>query len=249
VSDFFIWAHRGASGIAPENTLAAFRAAEASGVDGIEFDVQLSRDGVPVVIHDDTVDRTTDGRGPVRGKSLRQLRGLDAGGWFAPAFADEPLPTVEEVLAWAGERLRLNLEVKAAAAGSAVLELLRSHPRSRVLVSSFDHDLLIRLRRADPALPLAFLIDSRFWRRAVKRAVACGAKSVNPRHDHVSRALVAACHQKGLDVYPWTVDDPGRLEHLLRLGVDGVFTNVPGKFARQPRARTLKGDRNDRYRG
>lgn len=231
MGDFFLWAHRGASAIAPENTIAAFRAAEGTGADGIEFDVRVSRDGVPVVIHDDTVERTTDGRGEVRRMSVRELQALDAGGWFGSAFAGERLPTLEEVLVWAGERLRLNLEIKDPDAGAAVLELLRSFPRSRVLISSFDHNLMIRLRQGDSLLPLAFLLDSPFWRRALKRASACGAESLNPRQDHVSRTMIAACHRRGLVVYPWTVDDPGRFKGLLRLGVDGVFSNVPGKIA------------------
>lgn len=227
---FFIWAHRGASAAAPENTMSAFRAAEAAGVDGIEFDVRLSRDGVLVVIHDETVNRTTDGRGRVSRMSIRELQTLDAGTWFDPAFAGERLPTVEEVLSWAGERLRLNLEIKDKDAVAPVLELLRSFPRSRVLVSSFDHDLLFRLRRTDPLLPLAFLLDSPFWRSTLKKASACGAESLNPRQDRVSRMMVAASHRLGLGVIPYTVDDPERFDDLLRLGVDGVFSNMPDKI-------------------
>lgn len=240
MSDFFLWAHRGASAIAPENTMAAFRAAEAEGADGIELDVQMSRDGIPIVIHDDTVDRTTDGRGKVGRMSLRQLRALDAGSWFDSGFAGERLPTVEEVLAWAGDRLRLNLEIKDAGAGSALLDLLRSFPHSRVLVSSFDHNLLIRLRRADPLLPLAFLIDSRFWHRALKRAALYQAESLNPRQDRLSRTMVAACHRCGLAVYPWTVDDPGRLDSLLRLGADGIFSNLPDEIAARRHGKLAK---------
>lgn len=224
---FFLWAHRGASASAPENTMAAFRAAESAGVDGIEFDVRLSRDGVPVVIHDDTVDRTTDGQGRVNRMSVSELQGLDAGRWFGSGFDGERLPTVEEVLLWAGEGLRLNLEIKDPDAGAPVLELLRSYPRSRALISSFDHEILFRLRRADPLLPLAFLLDSPFWRLPLKRAAACGAESLNPRQDRVSRAMIAASHRLGLAVTPYTVDDPGRLDDLLRLGVNGVFSNLP----------------------
>jgi glycerophosphoryl diester phosphodiesterase len=228
----FVWAHRGASVRAPENTLAAFRAAEAAGADGIELDVHLCADGVPVVIHDETLERTTDGRGPVAAWPLAKLRQLDAGGWFAPEYAGEPLPTLEEVLAWAGERLRLNVEIKAAPAALAVLELLRRYPRARVLVSSFDHRLLARLRGLAPELPLGFLLDSPFWRGALRRAAACRAQSLHPRHDLVCRPLLAACRRHGLAVHAWTVDDPRRLHDLRRLGVDGVFTNDPAAAGR-----------------
>lgn len=236
MNGFFIWAHRGASGSAPENTMAAFRGAEGI-ADGIELDVQLSRDGVPVVIHDATLDRTTDGAGPVERLLQRELRQLDAGSWFAPAFAGERVPTLEEVLAWVGGRLRLNLEVKAAGAGNAVLELLGAYPQARVVVSSFDQALLERLRAVAPALPLAFVTETRFWRRAARRAAACGAESLNPRQDRVSPALVTACRRLGLRVYPWTVDAPERLGRLVELEVDGAFTNVPAVLARCLRRR------------
>lgn len=232
MADLFIWAHRGASGSAPENTLAAFRAAEEAGADGIELDVHLSREGVPVVIHDDSVDRTTDGRGAVRRLSLRELRSLDAGHWFSPAFAGERIPTLEEVLRWAGERLRLNIEVKSSRAGEAVLAEIEAFPRARVLLSSFDHELLEHLRLLAPDLPLAFLCDSRFWRRPLRRATDCGAESFHPRADRVCRAMTIACRRCGLEVFPWTVNEMSRLRSLRRLGVDGIFTDDPGFFVR-----------------
>jgi glycerophosphoryl diester phosphodiesterase len=227
MTDLFIWAHRGASRTAPENTLAAFRAAEKAGADGIELDVHLSREGVPVVMHDERVDRTTDGRGEIRRLSLRALRQLDAGSWFSPAFAGEPVPALEEVLRWGGDRMRLNIEIKSAPAGEAVLDHLHSFPRADVLVSSFDHDLLEYLHQSAPRLPLAFLCDSPFWRRPLRRAAACEAESFHPRWDRVSRAMMAACRRHGIGVVPWTVDDVGRLRALQRLGVSGIFTNDP----------------------
>lgn len=226
----FLWAHRGASGRAPENTLAAFRAALEDGADGIELDVHLSRDGVPVVIHDATLDRTTSGRGTVAARDLQELQQLDAGSWFGPAFAGEGLPTLEEVFAWAGDRLILNVEIKDTAAGQAVLTLHRFHPAVPVLVSSFDHRLLAQLRRQDATLPLAFLCESRFWHRALARAVAAGARSFHPRADRTSRQLVRACHRQGLRVYPWTVDGPEQARMLLRKGVDGFFSNRVGQL-------------------
>lgn len=223
----FIWAHRGASGSAPENSLSAFVKAEQHGADGIELDVHLSRDGVPVVIHDETVDRTTDGCGPVAQMDLRRLRDLDAGRWFAPEFAGEPVPTLDEVLHWAGDRLRLNVEIKSVSAGRAVLNLLAKYPQANVLVSSFRHDLLCRLRQYSSDLPLAFLTDSGFWRLALKRAVACRAESFHPPERAVTRIMVDTCHRFGLRVFPWTVDAPGRRADLVRIGVDGFFTNIP----------------------
>ncbi len=226
-ADFFLWAHRGASAWAPENTMAAFAAAEVAEADGIELDIHLSRDGVPVVIHDETVNRTTDGTGRVRRMELRSLKKLDAGSWFSPAFIHEPVPTLAEVLDWAGDRVRLNLEIKDEHCGLVIFDLLRGFPSVRVLISSFDHRLLERIRQEAPDVPLGFLVESVFWRRGLKRAVSCRAESFHPRQDLVSRAMIRACHRHGLKVYPWTVDDPLRLAGLCRLGVDGVFTNDP----------------------
>jgi glycerophosphoryl diester phosphodiesterase len=223
----FIWAHRGASGRAPENTMAAFLAAETDGADGIELDLHLSRDGVPMVIHDERLERTTNGTGLVAHRSLVELQRLDAGAWYGPTFAGERLPTLADVLAWASDRLRLNLEVKTAAAGRAVHSALADFPRCRVLISSFEHRMLTALRDLDPALPLGFLSDARFWRRGLARAAAARAESFHPRQDLISRQLVEACHRQGITVFPWTIDAPDRAATLLRLGVDGLFTNDP----------------------
>ncbi|MBE0598102.1 MAG: glycerophosphodiester phosphodiesterase [Desulfuromonadales bacterium] len=241
MNPFFIWAHRGASAVAPENTLAAFQLAEAAGADGIELDIQLTRDGVPVVLHDLTLERTTTGRGEVARCSWRALQRLDAGSWFAPAFAGEAIPRLDQVLAWAQDRLRLNLEIKDSAAAAAVLDTLRDFPQANVLVSSFDHPLLERLRGDAPKLPLGFLLETHLWRRGVQRAAECGAQSLHPRCDLVSRPLLAACRQRALAVFAWTVDDRRRLHSLRRLGVDGVFTNHPAA-SRQLLGRSRSGE-------
>jgi glycerophosphoryl diester phosphodiesterase len=226
MAKLFLYAHRGAAAEAPENTLAAFRRALAVGADGIELDVHLSADGVPVVIHDDALERTTDGCGAVAAHPLDTLQALDAGSWFAPHFAGEPLPTLEEVLRLLAGRLRLNLEVKETRAGMAVLELLRQFPQVEAVVSSFDHPLLARLRRAAPDLALAVLAE-RDWHLALGRAKSLRACAFHPRADLVSRPLLAACRSLRLPVFPWTVDDPAEARRLARLGIDGLFTNDP----------------------
>lgn len=223
----FLWAHRGASCCAPENTLAAFTAAVESGADGLELDIHLSRDGVPVVIHDEALDRTTDGRGPVAEMTWQQLRQLDAGSWFASGFAAEPLPALEDVLnAFAGQ-LRLNLELKEFGAGLAVLELLSQYPSADIVVSSFNYDLLYRLRSIDDNLPLAVLLDASHWHSAVQIAKDLSACSFHPAVNLVSRPMIAACVQAALPVYVWTVDQPSVARNLLRAGVSGFFTNDP----------------------
>jgi len=207
--------------------MAAFALAVAGGADGIECDVHLSRDGVPVVIHDETLERTSDGQGAVGRLPLSVLRSLDAGSWFGSEWVGEQIPTLEEVLSWAGSAIRINIEIKSSAAGRAVLELLSDWPAARVLVSSFDHRLLAAMRRENSVLPLGYLCESRLWRRAMARAVQTRAESFHPRIDRFSPAMLRACHGAGLKVYPWTVDSPREMRALLRRGVDGWFTNEP----------------------
>ncbi len=223
----FIWAHRGVSAHAPENTLAAFAAAVACGADGIELDIHLSRDGVPVVIHDETLQRTTDGCGLVAKTTWSQLQQLDAGRWFAPGFAGEPVPALAEVLEVFAGQLRLNLEIKEYRAGMAVLELLGQYSSADIIISSFDHDLLRRLRCLDADLPLAVLFETGPWQKAVKTAKDLSACSFHPDAKLVNRPMVAACAQANIPVFVWTVDQADVAKSLVRAGVAGFFANDP----------------------
>ena len=232
MSSLFVYAHRGASAEAPENTLAAFRRALDAGADGIEMDVHLASDGVPIVIHDDTLERTTDGSGAVAAHRAAQLQTLDAGSWFGPHFAGEPLPTLEEALRLLAGRLRINLEVKESRSGLAVLDLLRAFPTADVVISSFDHALLTALRRTAPDLPLAVLLEAGNWRHALARAAALRACAFHPHANLVSRPLLAACRRLQLPVFAWTVDDAKRARALARAGVAGVFSNDPAGLRR-----------------
>jgi len=210
--------------------MAAFLAAEEAGASGIELDVHLSRDGVAVVIHDETLERTTSGQGPVNRRTYREIRALEAGSWFDPVFRGERVPSLDEVMAWAEGRLRLNIEIKAADAGLAVLDLLKRHPHVRVLLSSFNHRLLARIHGLAPELALGYLVEVPLWHLALRRAVRHQAVSFHPRVDRVSRAMVTACRRQGVDIVPWTVDDLQQLDALRRQGVQGVFTNDPQKI-------------------
>ncbi len=223
----FLWAHRGASCCTPENTMMAFAAAVECGADGIELDIHLTRDGIPVVIHDETLQRTTGGYGPVAARTWQQLQQLDAGSWFAAEFAGETIPSLEEVLQTFGGRLRLNLEIKEFRAGMAVLELLGRYPAAEIVVSSFNDDLLCRLRSEDDQLPIAVLFDSGNWRQAVQIAQNLSARAFHPAVKLVTRPMIAACAHAGLPVSVWTVDRPCVARSLVRAGVSGLFTNDP----------------------
>lgn len=251
-------AHRGASGSAPEHTLAAYDLALEQGADHIEQDLQLTSDGVLVVLHDDTLDRTARGpaascTGPVAEKTLAQVQECEVGSWFNeanpdqadPAFAGERIPTLEEVLDRYGPDERYYIEIKAgdqqAAMVEGLLELLDEaglgSPEDgsrQVLVQSFSAETLRDLHAQRPDLPLVQLTPAG---AALDGAglddIATYAVGVGPPETGVDAALVEAAHERCLDVHPYTVDEPERMGELLDLGVDGMFTNSPDALVEQ----------------
>ncbi len=233
-----IVAHRGASGLAPENTLAAFRLAIALGTPAIECDIHLSADGVPVVIHDPRVDRTTGGRGEVGRLTFDQLRRLDAGAWFAPQFAGERIPSLDDVLALcaAGSgRVRLFLELKPGGGPplvDAALAALARAPRVPVAIISFDAAQVELVAQRRPAQPLGYLVSRRQLATSGEAALLAqtrrlGASFIAPQHEPVTAAFVAQARAAGLAVSVWTVDDPARMQQLAAHGVDAITTNRP----------------------
>lgn len=233
-------AHQGASAVAPPNTLSAFEKAIALGAHGVELDVHLSADGVPVVIHDFTVDRTTDGQGRVADLPLATLKALDAGSWFDPAFAGERIPTLEEVFAAVGQQLLVNVELKVPpredrGLEKAVVEQVARHGMSnRVLISSFNPYALRRTRCLDPRIPLGLLYNTALLSR-LARAIATLMPDLQPEAIHPHWALVRPsnvrqAHARGRRVMVWTVDEPTAVERLIGWGVDGVITNRPDRM-------------------
>lgn len=237
----WVIAHRGASSVAPENTMAAFRKAVEMGAGFIETDLQLSRDARLVALHDDTLDRTTNGRGSVSSKTLQELRALDAGSWFrtsnheaAPGFAGERIPTIEEILAFGREHeIGLHLEVKATGPSGvehAIVGALRASgeiPRSIVL--SFSQSVLRRVRQLEPLAMTGFLFSDRFP-SVVATAVEVGARQLLPRTDRVTRELVTEAHAHDLKVVTWTADTPEEMRKLISAGVDGIITDYPDRL-------------------
>ena len=227
-------AHRGASGERPENTLAAFARAVEVGADFIELDVHLSNDGVPVVIHDHELDRTTDGIGPVWTKTLAELRELDAGAWSVPPWPDLRVPTLKEVLASFGRRARFLIEMKPGPYDCAEIvdkverEISDAGLVDSVVVISFDHWLLRRLSRANPRLATGALYDCRPV-DPVGLARAAGADLLMPHWAFVTRDDVEASRDAGLSVFTWTVDEPDAIRALIKIGVDGIVSNWPDR--------------------
>jgi len=237
-------AHRGASGDAPENTLAAFRKAVEAGAGFIETDLQLSRDARLVALHDDTLDRTTNGLGPVSAKTVEELRKLDAGAWFSSdssrgdgprSFAGERIPTVQEILAFAREHdIGLYLEMKApVVSGSehAIVGALRSgNEITRSVVLSFHLGVLSQVRRLEPLIVTGYLYSAEVPDAvAVAQAVGAGTRQLLPRADLITPELVAEAHRKDLRVVAWTVNAPEQAKALAAAGVDGIITDFPGE--------------------
>jgi len=231
-----VWviAHRGASGQTPENTMAAFRRAVELGVGFIETDLHLTRDGHFVAVHDSTLDRTTNGRGPVKNFTLAQLRELDAGSWFSPEFAGERIPTLDEILAFVRETDAVfYLELKADAALGAEHALgyvLRNTGEGKsTVVLSFEPAVLSSVRRIDATLLTGLLLDTP-CDDAVERAVRVGARQLLPRGDLVTAELIAQVHGEGLPVVAWTINEPAEMRALIEAGVDGIMSDFPGRL-------------------
>ena len=227
-----IIAHRGASGTRPENTLVAFRRAQEIGAHMIELDVQLSRDGEVVVIHDWTLARTTTGRGRVVSRTLAELQQLDAGSWFDTTYAAERIPTLREVLD--AVSLPVNVELKARGEDgleARALDVVRAAgAEDRVVFSSFHPESLVRLRRRSASAAIAVLWSRRRLAMALRLAGRVGATALHIRNDASSPDEVGAARAQGLEVRAWTVNDPGEFARLAQAGVSGVFTDFPERF-------------------
>ncbi len=227
--------HRGASAHAPENTLAAFQLAMEHGADGIELDAKLSADGQVVVIHDQTVDRTTGAHGVVREMTLAQLKILDAGSFFSEKYANERIPTLEEVFTAVGGQTMINVELTnynspADALPDKVAELVSRYGlQERVLFSSFHPLNLFRIHRRLPRTPVAILTLEGFKGRALRGWLGrlFSPDFIHPYYTDVDEASLLAEHKAGRRVNVWTVDDLGDIYRLSKMGIDGIITDDP----------------------
>ncbi len=236
-----IIAHRGCSATHPENTLAAFKAAVAAAAHMIELDVNLSADRRLVVIHDRSVDRTTNGRGAVGALTVAQLTRLDAGSWFDPRFQGERIPTLAQVLESVRGQVSVNIEIKPEAVEAhgpddaverQVLELVHSLAMDdAVLISSFAWGVLEKIRRLDSQIALGLLCDDPADQRAIDWCRRVGGFSWHPNGRHLTRAQVDLWHEVGACVFPYQVEGRPALKRLLAMGVDGAIVDDPGWFA------------------
>jgi glycerophosphoryl diester phosphodiesterase len=229
-------AHRGASGSAPEHTRPAFERALEFGVDMIELDVQLSRDGELVVIHDTDLQRTTNGAGAVRERSFAEIKTLDAGAWYGQQFADQRVLSLDEVIDIVGTRARLNVELKAPepdwpALATKLIGTLRGRGiLDSTVISCFEPAALAIARERDAASRLGLLWQHTEFQQAWEWVRRLDAASLHPHWTLVSSAVVEEAHARGLQVLTWTVNDVDTMHDLVRQGVDGIISDHPERF-------------------
>ncbi|MGG1440651.1 glycerophosphodiester phosphodiesterase family protein [Brevibacillus laterosporus] len=217
----YCMAHRGWSGRAPENTMAAIKLALAEpGIQAIEVDVQLSKDGIPVLIHDFTLDRTTNGSGPVKDHTFEQLREWSAGSWFAEEFSNEQIPALEELFQAASQHTcRLNVELKTAGnlyplLAEKVVELVEAYElASQVCLTSFDHEIIKRVKELQPSIKTGLIMTGKpvLLREQLAKT---GATILSMAYPYLTKDFVQMMLEEGFEIFAWTIDDENEIERI-----------------------------------
>lgn len=227
---FQIIAHRGASSLGPENTKSAFLQALEIGVDYIEIDLRLTRDGVWVVIHDEALGRQGGAKRKIKDLTLAEVKQYDSGSWFGREFRGERILTLDEACDLILSRAALNLDIKtegpAEKLAVSLNRALSSRPPEKIIISSFSFTLLEALQKINPGFRLGYLFkNNACW--SVRMSGRCRFYSVHPHRSVFTPDLAAQAHALGLKVFVWTVNHPQEMGELLREGADGVFTDFP----------------------
>jgi glycerophosphoryl diester phosphodiesterase len=229
-----IIAHRGFSGQAPENTLVAIRQAIEVGADMVEVDVTMTADGHVICLHDETLDRTTNGQDLPADQTLAAIRRLDAGSWFSPDYAGEKIPTLAEVLETVKGRILINVEIKSEAVEHDVVPkvaaLIAEHEMlDSVVVSSFSPEALRQMKHADPAVITATLFNKELHtgRDPLEIMLEVGSRGFNISSKRVTPEMIERCHRHGIPVAVYTVNEPSDMRRMIEMGVDAVFTDHP----------------------
>lgn len=230
-------AHRGASGTAPENTLSAFKKALEIGVDAVELDLHGTADDEVVVIHDSTLDRTTNFRGGVNQATLETIKRADAGGWFAAEFASEPVPTLEEALECIARESIAVLEVKDPMIAEAVVaKIHETDTLDLTVVISFHTTVLQTIRALEPRIPTGWLIGNHNKHLSpihlCQQLGQLGSSLLNVNHQLITAEFAYEVQRRGVALWSWTVDDIARMREMKTLGVQGITSNYPERFAK-----------------
>jgi glycerophosphoryl diester phosphodiesterase len=227
--------HRGAAGEAPENTLASFQLALAQGADGIELDIHLTKDGEIVVCHDPTIDRTTNGNGYIVEMEADEIKRFDAGGWFSQAYAGESIPTLTEVFELVPDSIMINIEIKYAYQGqleTLLLDFLRKRNRlEHVVISSFDHKCMQRIKKAETAAKVGLLYAANLIDHAgYASQFGVDVYSIHPHYQLIEKDDVRNAKAAGLETYPYTINLEEDFRKMVEYGVSGIITDFPAKL-------------------
>jgi glycerophosphoryl diester phosphodiesterase len=227
--------HRGAAGDAPENTLASFQLALEQGVDGIELDIHLTKDGDIVVCHDPTIDRTTNGSGYIVDMQVAEIKRFDAGGWFSEQYAGECIPTLSEVFDQVPDNIMINIEIKYAYQGlleAQLIDFLRKRNRiDHVVISSFDHKCMQRLKTAESSVKIGLLYAANLYDHAgYAKQLGVDVYSIHPQYQLIEKADVWNAKAAGLRTYPFTINVEEDFLKIMEYGVSGIITDFPAKL-------------------
>lgn len=230
-----VFGHRGSAGTHPENTMESFQAALDAGAEGIEFDVHLTKDLVPVILHDETVDRTTNGTGWIKDLTYLELQELDAGSWFAPSFKGASIPSLEEVLQWAAPtRLLLNIELKSGVVRyqgieKIILDLLYKYNlKDRVILSSFNHYSVVEIHQLDPEIETAIIFMEGIY-EPWDYAKRIGAHGLHCYIPVAVPELLMGARKAGMPVRPFTVNEESHITSLIKGEASAIITDWPEK--------------------
>ncbi|MFD2117454.1 glycerophosphodiester phosphodiesterase [Paenibacillus yanchengensis] len=232
-----IIAHRGSSKVAPENTMAAFALGVNEGCQMIELDVHMTKDAQIVVCHDDTLDRTTNGKGDIATLHYSKIKQYDAGSWFHKKYAGQYVPLLEEVLHATPADIMFNVEIKHGKLpqiNKRIVKVLQANNWiNRVVISSFDYNYLIHIKKLVPEIQIGLLYDhSQFSFEVFEAQAGVEVYSLHPRYNLVTAAYMEKAKAADKKVFPWTVDSEKMWRKLISLEVDGIITNCPGKLQR-----------------
>lgn len=230
------YAHRGASGYFPENTIISFENAVELGCTGIETDVQMTSDGVLVLIHDEMVNRTTNGTGLIKDFNYKELRKLDAGSWFDKEYKNELIPTAEELLIFANEKnILINFELKTGIVLYPRIEenliemIYKYNMQSNVILSSFNHYSMFHCKEISKEIKTGLL----YMEGLYEPEVYCkhvGADALHPNFYAIDKEIIANAKKAGILINPFTVNEEAVMKNLVAAGVDGIITNYPDKL-------------------
>lgn len=230
------FAHRGASGRYPENTILAFEKALEFGANGIETDVQMTKDGILVLMHDEMVNRTTDGIGFVKDYTFSEIKKLDAGSYFSKEYVNEKVPSVEELLLMVkGKNIILNFEIKNNIIEYQKIEeklldiIYRYGMQRNVIISSFNHYSMVKIKKLSSEIKTGLLYMENLYCPS-KYAKYVGAEALHPYYYSLDKEIVKEVKQEGILINTFTVNDTNYMKYLIELGVDGIITNYPEKL-------------------